>query len=189
MLVYVPSLSNHWMWASSSHNALIHVFHLFNPLRFWRCECMLFHSWLQHAMTTSVTFSCFLSCSSSLSFSSFSAPVISLLQTTHCSSVWIDSQDLVFLFYSALVHPFLMLSINFSLVWISVIKFYSFWVWKCFSFSLSFWVFFSPCVTRTLPCRLCLHRYKLIFTPGNWFYRGRNWFLLDLTWLDQISLV
>jgi len=74
----------------------------FNPPRFWHCECMLFHSWLQHAMTTSVTLSCFLSCSSSLSFSSFSAPVVSLLQTTHLSSVWIDSQDLVFLFYSVL---------------------------------------------------------------------------------------
>jgi len=98
---------------------------------------MLFHSWLQHAMTTSVTFSCFLSCSSSLSFSSFSAPFVSLLQTTHHSSVWIDSQHLVFLFcfsssFSHAAYQFLSCVIQCHQV-------LQFWVFKHFSFSLSFW--------------------------------------------------
>jgi len=120
MLMYVPSLSNHWLWASSSRNALSisFIFSIYLSTD-WHCECMLFHSWLQHAMTTSVTYACFLSCSSSLSFSSFSAPVVSLLQF---SLKWLSGSGISFLLKSVLAHPFLMQSINPSLVWFSVIN-------------------------------------------------------------------
>jgi len=52
---------------------------------------------------------------------------------------WLSGSGISFLFKSVLAHPFLMQSINPSLVCFSIIKSCSFWVFKCFSFSLSFW--------------------------------------------------
>ena len=133
------------------------------------CECMLFHSWLQHAMTASVTYSCFLSCSSSLVSSSFSAPVVSLLQF---SLNWLSGSGISFLLKSVLAHPFLMQPINPSLVWFSVVISCSFWVFECFSFSLSFW--WSS---------------KFSFAPASWTSKLLIGFILKLLALQVFNLL
>ena len=85
---------------------------------------------------------------------------------------WLSGSGISCLLKSVLAHPFLMQSIDPSLVWFSVIKSCSFWVLKCFSFSLSFW-----------------SSSKFSFAPASWTSKLLIGFVLKLLALQVFNLL